>query len=351
MISLQDFSYEELLALVKDRGFPAFRAGQLLDMIIKNKSYAEATNLPKSLIENLEKDYPPMSVELAGEYRGKDGAIKYLYRLLDGNIIEGVYMPHNYGNTLCVSAQVGCRMGCKFCASGIGGLVRNLTAGEMAGQVLLANRLNGGLPQKRAVTNIVLMGSGEPLDNYDNVIKFLQLISSDKGLNISPRNISLSTVGIPSKIRELADSGFPVTLSISLHAPTNVKRERLIPLNKLHDIEDILQAAKYYFDKTGRRIIFEYALAEGENSTKESANELVRLVKGLPAHINLIPLNYVKEKGLKSAHKDLINEFLGVLTQNNISATVRRSMGSDIGGACGQLRNTFVKNSVTRSEE
>lgn len=348
MMSLQDFSYTEIKEIVTGLGYPAFRADQVFDMVVKNKDYGEATNLPNDLKEKLKNLYPAFSVRLYKEFVGKDGAKKYLYELNDGNIVEGVYMPHNYGDTLCVSTQIGCRMGCAFCASGIGGLIRHLTAGEMLGQVYLANRLNGG-GLNRAVTNIVLMGSGEPLDNYDNVMKFLTLVNAEKGLNVSYRNISLSTVGIVPKLKELADSGVAVTLSISLHAPTDEKRSRLIPMNLKYGIAEILSAAKYYFDKTGRRIIFEYALAEGENSDKESAMELIKLLRGLPCHVNLIPLNYVKEKRLKTANKNRVKEFLTVLENNKISATLRRSMGADIGGACGQLRNKFVEQKSTEN--
>lgn len=233
-------------------------------------------------------------------------------------------------------------MGCAFCASGIGGLVRSLSAGEILGQILVANRLHGGDTKKRAVTNVVLMGSGEPLDNYENVIKFLRLVSAEGGINISPRNISLSTVGLADRIKELADSGLGVTLTISLHAPTPEKRAKLIPMNAKFGIPEIMEAARYYFDKTGRRVIFEYAMVDGINSDVKSAEELSALVKGFPTHVNLIKLNYVKEKGLPAASMKAINLFLGTLEKNGVSATLRRSMGSDIDGACGQLRRKFI---------
>ncbi|MBO7178349.1 MAG: 23S rRNA (adenine(2503)-C(2))-methyltransferase RlmN, partial [Clostridia bacterium] len=273
---------------------------------------------------------------------GKDGTEKYLYALNDGNVIEGVFMPHRYGNTLCVSTQVGCRMGCAFCASGLGGLIRNLTAGEIIGQVLCVNRLHGGTPKDRAITNVVLMGSGEPLDNYDEVTKFLSILSAEKGINISLRNVSLSTSGLVPKIRELADSNLPVVLTISLHAATDEKRSALMPVNKAYPIKELIDSAKYYFEKTRRRVIFEYALVEGKNSDKKSADELARLLKGFPCHVNLINLNYVKEKGLRGIKGNYIKEFIDNLNKQGISATLRHSMGNDIDGACGQLRVKYL---------
>lgn len=349
MLSLQDLDYNQIKQLAAECGLPSYRADQIYGMSMRYKAYDEVTNLPKDIISRISQSYLAQAVQVVQEFRSKDKSIKYLFRLEDGNIIEGVYMPHSYGDTLCVSTQVGCRMGCAFCASGIGGLVRSLTAGEMLAQVLVANRLNGGTPEKRAVTNIVLMGSGEPLDNYDNVVKFIKMVSHPKGINISQRNISLSTVGLADKIKQLADDGLNITLTISLHAPTDEQRSLLIPINRKYAISDIIDAAKYYFDKTGRRFIFEYSLVQGKNSDEQTAQQLSQLLKGLPCHVNLIKLNYVKEKGLKGAQDDSVKAFLAILEKNKISATIRRSMGNDIAGACGQLRNTFVKNSVTRS--
>lgn len=339
---LQDYSYEEL-SFIADWGYPKFRIDQLYNAAIQYKSYDEITNLPKDLIEKLKQNYHDKGLEIFKIYTGKDGSEKYLYRLNDGNIIEGVFMPHNYGNTLCVSTQIGCRMNCSFCASGLNGLVRNLTSGEILSQVLCVNRLKGGDKDKRAVTNVVLMGSGEPLDNFDNVVKFLKTVSYEKGINISLRNISLSTCGIVPKIIELADMNLPVVLTISLHAATDKKRSALMPINKAHNLFSIIEAAKYYFSKTKRRIIFEYSLIEEENSDQESAKELAELVKGLPCHINLIKLNYVKEKGKRGAETKQIKEFMRVLDNYKISNTLRRSMGNDIEGACGQLRNAIIE--------
>ena len=338
MKCLQDLTFEEIEELVVSLGQPKFRAGQLYDLQMRHKEYDEATNLPKTLIDGIKADYFATSLKIIERLVGKDGTEKYLYALNDGNVIEGVFMPHRYGNTLCVSTQVGCRMGCAFCASGLGGLIRNLSAGEIIGQVLCVNRLHGGTPKDRAITNVVLMGSGEPLDNYDEVTKFLRLLSAEKGINISLRNVSLSTSGLVPKIKELANSNLPVVLTISLHAATDEKRSALMPVNKAYPIKELIDSAKYYFDKTRRRVIFEYALVEGKNSDKKSADELARLLKGFPCHVNLINLNYVKEKGLRGIKGNYIKDFIDNLNKQGISATLRHSMGNDIDGACGQLR-------------
>lgn len=342
MKCLQDLTFEEIEELVVSLGQPKFRAGQLYDLQMRHKEYDEATNLPKTLIDGIKADYFATSLKIIERLVGKDGTEKYLYALNDGNVIEGVFMPHRYGNTLCVSTQVGCRMGCAFCASGLGGLIRNLTVGEIIGQVLCVNRLHGGTPKDRAITNVVLMGSGEPLDNYDEVTKFLRLLSAEKGINISLRNVSLSTSGLVPKIKELANSNLPVVLTISLHAATDEKRSALMPVNKAYPIKELIDSAKYYFDKTRRRVIFEYALVEGKNSDKKSADELARLLKGFPCHVNLINLNYVKEKGLRGIKGNYIKEFIDNLNKQGISATLRHSMGNDIDGACGQLRVKYL---------
>ena len=274
---------------------------------------------------------------------GKDGTEKYLYRLNDGNIVEGVFMPHNYGNTICISTQVGCRMGCAFCASTLNGLVRNLTKGEMLGEVLAVNALKGGSLKKRAITNVVLMGSGEPLDNYENVTEFLRLLSEKNGLNVSLRNVSLSTCGLVEGIRRLADDDLPVTLTVSLHSPYDEKRDVLMPVNRKYPIAEVVKAAKYYFEKTGRRIIFEYTLIKGENSSPADAEKLAAVTRGLNCHVNLIMLNPVKERNLKRVDKDTLKAFTDTLNRLGVSNTLRRSMGNDIEGACGQLRNKYLE--------
>lgn len=341
MDSLLNYSLKGLEAVCEGYGQPKYRAKQLYIWLQSGVGYDGMSNLPKGFIEKLKADYTAEGVKIEQKLVSRDGTVKYLYLLSDGNIIEGVLMRYKYGNTLCVSTQVGCRMNCAFCASGLDGLIRNLTPAEILGQVIAVNADEGGTVDKRAVTNVVLMGSGEPLDNYDNVTEFLRLINAPEGINVSERNISLSTSGLAPKMRQLADDGFSVTLTLSLHAPDNELRSSLMPVNNAYPIEDVIDAAKYYFDKTGRRIIFEYALIKGKNDTPECADKLYRLLKGLPCHINLIRLNYVKEKGLRAS--DAASDFLKKLEEYKLSATVRRTMGSDIEGACGQLRRRYLK--------
>jgi len=329
---LTDYSLEEVKAKFSADGLPAFRGKQVYEWALKGANYDEITNLPKELIANIRDKYAITALKIGECLVAKDGTKKFLYELRDGNIIEGVLMSYSYGKTLCVSTQVGCRMGCAFCASGIGGLVRNLSAGEILGQLIAVNRLEGG---GRAITNVVLMGSGEPLDNFDNVMKFLELATAEFG--ISQRNISLSTSGIVPKIEELGKR-FAVTLTISLHATTDEIREGIMPVNKKYKIGELISAAREYFELTGRRVIFEYAMIDGVNDSDEDAVRLATLLRGFPTHINLIRLNYVKEKNLKPSSNERIKSFVAVLEKHKASVTIRRSMGSDIAGACGQLR-------------
>lgn len=339
---LTDLNKSELETLVLEKGEKKFRAGQIFEAVSEGRDFSEMTAISKAFRAVLEECSDSVGVRILEKLISRDGTVKYLYALRDGNVIEGVLMKYKYGNTLCVSTQVGCRMGCKFCASGIGGLVRNLTPGEIIGQVIAANRDQGGTKEKRAVTNIVLMGSGEPLDNYDNVIKFLTLCRDEYGISL--RNISLSTSGLADKIRELADSGLPVTLTISLHSPDDKKREEIMPVNRAFNLDKLIDAARYYFRKTGRRVIFEYAMIRGVNDGKDSALALSKLIKGFPAHVNIIPLNYVKEQGaLMPTCKEKIAEFMQELERLGISATKRRTMGSDVAGACGQLRRKYLE--------
>lgn len=338
--ALSSYSIGELQEILKKYDSPAFRAKQLFQWVHAAAPFEAMSNLPKALTGALSADYSVTGVEIVKKIVSRDGTVKYLFGLCDGNIVEGVLMRYKYGNTLCISTQVGCRMNCAFCASGLDGLVRNLTAGEMLGEVLTVNRDEGGTAAKRAVTNVVLMGSGEPLDNYENVAKFLRLLNDGGGINISQRNVSLSTCGIVDNIYRLADDGFSVTLTISLHAPTDEMRMTIMPTANKYKIEDILRAAGYYFDKTGRRFIFEYALIKGVNDGDAAAERLADILKGLPCHVNLIRLNYVKEKGLHTS--DRASVFLKILESRGISATIRRTMGDDVEGACGQLRRRYI---------
>lgn len=336
-------NFEEIQELVLSSGQPKYRAQQLYSGIQAGKQI-DKINIPKELKEFLkEKGFNLGGVKIHQKFISQlDGTIKYLYELEDGNIIEGVLMKYKYGNTLCVSTQVGCRMGCAFCASTIGGLIRNLTAGEILGQVIAVNNENK-TEESRGVTNIVLMGSGEPLDNYDNVVKFLKLVSDEKGLNISMRNISLSTCGIVPKIIELAKEKLGITLSLSLHAPDDEMRKTIMPISKAYNLKETVDAMRQYVKITGRRVVFEYALIKNKNDTKECAEKLAKLIKGMQCHINLIPLNSVHESGLIGSGQDNVKNFKNYLEKNGISVTVRREMGADISGACGQLRRSYLK--------
>lgn len=340
---LQDLNFSELENLILSLGEKKFRAKQLYDGLMRGKKISQI-NISPALRSALSGEYEDEPVKIIKTLTSSDGTEKYLFSLADGNVIEGVLMKYKYGYTQCVSTQVGCRMGCKFCASTLGGLVRNLTSGEILSQVLTVNSLHGGTAEKRVVTNIVLMGSGEPLDNYDNVVKFLKNVSAEGGINISPRNISLSTCGLVPKIHSLADEGLPVNLTISLHQTTDEGRARTMPVAKSYSIAEILKACEYYFEKTGRRYIFEYSLIAGENCDEEHAEQLINLLKGKPCHVNLIRLNEVKERNLNTVTEKQAYQFLGMLEKGGLSATLRRSMGADIGGACGQLRINYLNN-------
>ena len=332
-----DLSLSEMEEYVLSLGEMKYRAKQLFEAAYMVKNLEEISNLPKSLKEKVQKDW--FNFEVVAHLVSKDGTQKIAIKLADGSIVESVLLSYKYGHTVCVSTQVGCRMGCKFCASTLNGLKRNLTAGEILLQVLYFNRLLGGDLKNRKVTNVVLMGCGEPLDNYENVTKFLHLISSPEGINISSRNISLSTCGLVPNIYCLADDGFSVTLTISLHAPNDTLRKTIMPIANAYKIEEILQACDYYFEKTGRRICFEYSLISGVNDTDEAIEQLAKILKGRSCHVNLIPLNSVKEKNLLGTARKKAYVIAGKLEKLGISATVRRTMGEDIEGACGQLRN------------
>lgn len=338
---LTDLSYFELLDYVQKMGLPRFRGEQIFDAIYSGKNLEEISNLPKGLKEQLSSIYP--KYQILYKFESKDGTIKFLIKLDDDNAIESVLMKYKYGYTVCISTQVGCRMGCKFCASTLGGLVRNLTAGEMLGQILLINKFLGGKGSDRKITNVVLMGSGEPLDNYDNTIKFIELLSSQRGLNISQRNISISTCGLVDKIYQLADLKLNITLTISLHATSDEKRKSIMPIANRYTIKEIIDACKYYYKQTKRKIYFEYTLIADVNDSEEDQKRLKNILNGFLCHVNVIPLNTVKERSLKKTTRLMAYQFVEGLKKLGVSATVRRTMGEDIGGACGQLRANLLK--------
>ena len=347
-IQLLGMTAEELERFVVDGlGESKFRAKQIAEWLNRGADIDGMTNLSAKLRQQLSETAVANPVRILNSYKSKlDETEKFLYALGDGNIIEGVVMRYHHGDTLCVSTQVGCRMGCAFCASTLDGRVRNLTAGEILGQVVAANGHIRQQDPERRIHNIVLMGSGEPLDNYDNVVKFLRLVNDPRGLNISLRNVSLSTCGLVRKMYDFAAEGLPVTLSLSLHAPNDEIRRRIMPVANAYPISEVLDACRYYVEKTGRRVIFEYALIRNVNCETKHAEELARRLRGLQCHVNLIPLNDVKERNLEAPSKQEVAAFLKRLELKNISATVRREMGADIDGACGQLRRKALQDGV-----
>ena len=339
-MNLKNLTQPELAAILKDLGQPAFRAKQVFSWLHKGvRSYDEMTNLPKSLRDMLAQKYPINAPKVVRKQESqKDGTIKYLWQLSDGNCVETVLMRYHYGNTVCISTEVGCAMGCAFCASTIGGLVRRLEPFEMLDEVLFT-QIDSGLP----VSHIVLMGIGEPLDNFDNVMRFLELVNSPEGMNISMRHISLSTCGLIPKIDALAEKKLQISLAVSLHGPNNEKRSKVMPVNKAYPIEPLLEACRRYYDKTGRRIHFEYAMIDGLNDGEEDARELLRRLKGMGAHVNMIPLNHVEESPLKPSSRAAVAKFQKILEDGGVTATVRRTLGSDIDASCGQLRRKYNK--------
>ena len=342
MNHIQSMTQPEIAAVLKEMGQPAFRAKQVYTWLHKGvRSYEEMTNLPKPLREELALRYPINTPTVVRKQESKkDGTIKYLWKLSDGNCVETVLMRYRYGNTVCISTEVGCRMGCAFCASTLGGLVRKLEPYEMLNQVLFT-QIDSGLP----VSHIVLMGIGEPLDNFDNVMRFLELVNSPDGMNISMRHISLSTCGLVPKIDELASRKLQISLAISLHGPNDAIRDQIMPVNKAYPIEVLLAACRRYYEATSRRIHFEYAMIDGVNDAAEHAKELLRRLKGLPAHINLIPLNHVEESPLKPSSRNAVAKFQQILEDGGLTATVRRTLGGDIDASCGQLRRKYTKES------
>lgn len=339
-MNIRSMTQEELAMLLKSYGQPSFRAKQVYTWLHKGvRSYDEMTNLPKNLRELLMEKHPFFTPKVIRKQESaKDGTIKYLWELSDGNCVETVLMRYHYGNTVCISTEVGCRMGCAFCASTLGGLVRRLEPHEMLDQVLFT-QVDSGLP----VSHIVLMGIGEPLDNFDNVMRFLELVNSADGMNISMRHISLSTCGLVPGIDALAEKRLQLTLSVSLHAPTDEIRNSIMPVNKAYPTEELLNACRRYYEKTNRRISFEYAMIRDVNDTPEAARLLLKRLKGLPAHMNLIPLNHVEESPLKPSTRDAVLKFQKILEDGGVPATVRRTLGGDIDASCGQLRRKYTK--------
>lgn len=339
MLDFRDLDKEDLEALMNETGEKKFRANQVFKWIHSGiENFEDMTDLPGILREKLKNIGYACNMEVEEKYCSEvDETVKYLMQLKDGNIIECVLMQYEYGNSICISTQAGCSMGCNFCASTIGGKTRDLSAGEMIGQILKTQNDSG-----RKISNIVLMGTGEPLDNFDNVIKFLRLVNHEEGLNIGMRHITLSTCGIVPQIKRLADLNYQLTLAISLHAPNDEIRNKTMPISRKYKYEELMEAAKYYTDKTGRRITFEYALINEFNDREEHAKELSQRLKGMLCHVNLIPVNKVEGRIYEKSDKNKIEAFKKILTGNGIETTVRRELGSDINAACGQLRRKHI---------
>lgn len=324
-------------------GEKPFRGAQIFDWLHVKQAdtFEEMTNLPKALIARLKEDFYIPRLEIVTVLKSElDGTNKFLFRLEDGNVIESVLMRYEHGNSVCISSQVGCRMGCNFCASTIGGKIRDLSAGEMLEQVYHIGRYDHS-----RISNVVVMGTGEPFDNFDNFIRFYELITDEKGLNISGRNITVSTCGIVPGIMKLADLQYTLTLAVSLHSPTDELRRSFMPIANKYSIKEIMDACDYYFEKTGRRITFEYSLISSVNDTKECAMELCRLLKGKNCHVNLIPVNPIKERNYKKTDSKGVEGFKKILENNRINVTIRRGMGKDIDAACGQLRRKYSSDS------
>ena len=338
---IKSLNYDELADYIVSIGEKKFRAAQLYSWMHEKLacSYDEMTNISDKLKKVLkENTLYTCLVPVRVQESQIDGTKKYLFRLYDGNLIESVFMRYHHGNSVCISSQVGCKMGCRFCASTLNGCVRNLEPSEMLDQIYRIQSLTG-----ERVSNIVIMGSGEPMDNYDNVVKFLGLINSDKGLNISQRNITVSTCGLVPRIKQLAELKLQITLAISLHAPNDELRKTMMPIAYTYSIEQIMDACRYYLSQTARRISFEYSLVKGVNDSPECARQLIKLVHGMNCHINLIPVNPIKERDYEQSEKNSIHNFKEILEKAGVNVTIRREMGRDIDGACGQLRQNHIE--------
>ncbi|MFI3207788.1 MAG: 23S rRNA (adenine(2503)-C(2))-methyltransferase RlmN [Eubacteriales bacterium] len=349
MKDIKSFLYEEMQIELSSIGEKAFRSKQIYEWLhVKGcTSFEQMSNLSKALREKLSTHYEIANVEMLEQQVSKeDNTNKFLFRLHDDFVIESVFMPYHHGNSVCISSQVGCRMGCKFCASTIGGLERNLTAGEMLAQIYEIQRITG-----QRVSNVVVMGTGEPLDNYENLVKFVKMISDEHGLNISQRNITVSTCGLVPEIRQLAEEKLAITLALSLHGSNQEKRKSLMPVANKYELQEVLKACDYYFEKTGRRLTFEYSLVHGVNDTIEDAAELAQLLKGKNSHLNLIPVNPIAERNYEKPSKKTAHAFKNRLEKYGINVTIRREMGSDIDGACGQLRRRYASNQAKGDKE
>ena len=340
-LDIKSMTMPQLKAVMEELGEKPFRAKQLYEWFHQKRvwNYEEMTNLSKGLREQLSVKYPLKPIEVVQVQTSKiDGTQKYLFRLGDGNVIESVLMKYKHGNSVCISSQVGCRMGCRFCASTLDGLTRNLLPSEMLEQIYRIQEISG-----ERVSNIVIMGTGEPMDNYDNVVQFLHMVSDELGICISQRNITVSTCGLVPRIRQLAEEQLQITLALSLHAPNDEKRQELMPIARKYTLEEVLDACRYYFEKTGRRLTFEYSLVGGVNDFQEDAKQLSGLLKGLNCHVNLIPVNPIKERNYRKSNREVIENFKIKLEKYGINVTIRREMGSDIDGACGQLRKRYLE--------
>ncbi|MFL0581427.1 23S rRNA (adenine(2503)-C(2))-methyltransferase RlmN [Solibacillus silvestris] len=336
--SVYSLRLDEMKEWLTANGEKAFRAAQIYEWLYEKRvqTFEEMSNLPKSLREKLEAEFALTTLSTIIKQESKDGTIKFLFQLQDGYSIETVLMRHDYGNSICVTTQVGCRIGCTFCASTLGGLKRHLMAGEIVEQVVKVQQQLDETEER--VSSIVIMGIGEPFDNYDAMMNFLKIMNDDKGLNIGARHITVSTSGIVPKIYEFADEGMQINFAVSLHAPNQEARQKLMPIAKAYKLEELMEAVKYYTKKTGRRVTFEYGLMSGQNDTEEVAMELAKLIKNIKCHVNLIPINYVPERDYIRTSRSKIFAFERTLKEQGINVTIRREQGADIAAACGQLR-------------
>ncbi len=348
---IKSMTIEELKQFLIKLNEKPFRAEQIFRWFHEKRvaSYEEMTNLSKGLRETLASECELTKLVEIDRLESVDGTIKFLFELEDGQAIESVLMKYHHGNSVCISSQAGCRMGCKFCASTLGGLIRNLKASEMLEQIYEIERITGEI-----VSNVVVMGTGEPMDNYDNLVRFVRILSAKEGKHISVRNITVSTCGLIGGIKKLAEEGLPLTLALSLHAPNDTIRKQLMPVANSYSIEEVLEACDYYYEKTSRRITYEYSLVKGVNDSVECAKELCTRLKGKNCHVNLIPVNPIKERDFEKSRNESIQNFKNILEKNRINCTIRREMGSDINAACGQLRRSHVEqrqNKENREEE